>query len=163
MKVSQAGLVIIIFMLLATDTNAQIDSSHKRAKSIYVEVLRLKEAGNLFTGNFDIRFNKKQNGLGAHVGAGVIRSLIGGNTFYIPVGINALVGKKAPHYFEPRVELINVLYSKYYNNKTEVGFLPTVGYRYQPSYNGLTFRAFAGPYVKSKTFFTAGVSVGYKF
>ena len=157
--------VTIISILFTKNINAQVDSLPKRAKSIYVEVLRLKGAGTLFTGNFDIRFSKKQNGLGVHAGVGVIKSLIGGNTFYIPVGINALVGKKAPHYFEAGVNLLGIIYSKYYNNQTKIALLPSIGYRYQPLYNALTFRAFVAPYISfnRNVYLTAGLSAGYKF
>lgn len=159
-KILATVIICLVFTKAAT---AQTDSLHHRTKSIYIEVLPLKSMGTLFTANYEIR--KTQNGLGVHGGTGVVKSLIGGNTFYFPVGVNVLVGKKGPHFFEPGLELMTILYGKYYNNKTEIALLPSIGYRYQPSYNGITFRAFGASYTnfKGSAFITAGVSLGYKF
>jgi hypothetical protein len=163
MHTTTKNLFISIAYLLSVQLIKAQDQPAHRAKAAYVEVLPLKGSGTLFTANFDTRFRKTQNGLGVRAGVGYIKSFIAGTTVYSPIGLNYLIGKKAPHYFETGATAINIFYSKYNNKKFQVGFLPTVGYRFQPLRNGFTFRIFTGVFIKNTSFLTAGASAGYKF
>jgi len=164
-RIKRILAIVIIYFLFTEALKAQSKGLPSGAKSIYIEVLPLKSMSTLFTANFDYRINKKQNGLGVDGGVGIIKSLIGGNTFYLPFGVNTLVGKRGPNYFEGGLKIMPIIFSKYYNNKVQISLLPSIGYRFQPLNYGITLRAFGAPFVnfKGSTFLTGGLSLGYKF
>ncbi len=94
-------ILLLICVLLITsnisfgqDKNLSLDN---RAQSVFVEV-----GGNglLLSANYDTRFLRRQNGLGARVGIGYLADPFGdadGLTF--PLGLNYLFGKNR-NYFE---------------------------------------------------------------
>jgi hypothetical protein len=161
MKKSVFALTIFIFS--AFYANAQ-----QAAKSAYVE---LGGAG-LATVNYDMRFEKKEDGLGFKVGVGGF-SIDGQSIFLAPIGINYLLGKGNKNYFEvgAGVTLVTTK-DKYYNgNTTTTQRYSTTfghaffGYRLQPKNGGFLFRAGMTPIFNKDGFFPlwAGISFGYKF
>ncbi len=132
------------------------------AKSIYFEL-----GGPGFASiNFDTRFTKKQDGIGARIGVGGF-SVDGDGITFIPVGLNYLLGKDEKNYFEvgAGASFLSVSDNIFGNsNSSSFGYLQ-FGYRLQPKNGGFTFRANMTP-VFGKGFFIpyyAGVSFGYKF
>lgn len=160
------------FLLFLTVSNAQ-----SAAKSVYVE---LGGAG-LASVNFDMRLQKKEDGLGFRAGIGgfTIRQDYGfGQTerdgiLTVPLELNYLLGKDRRHYFEMGAGATFVSVSNNYNNNgtnSDDKFSSTFGhlyfgYRLQPSEGGFLFRAGITP-IFGKGYFIpyyAGISFGYKF
>lgn len=162
--------LLFFVVVLIGSANAQT-----AAKSAYFEL----GGPGLASINFDMRFNKTQDGLGFRVGMGgfSVKSDYGDGSsektslLAVPVGINYLIGKDSKHYFEigAGATYINAKYKSDYDNNSEAfresfGHL-TFGYRLQPLNSGFTFRAAITP-VFGKGFFIpyyAGISFGYKF
>lgn len=154
----------------ATDTIAK---KVKRAKSVYAELFG---PGLLFSGNYDFRFARKRDGLGARIGFGFLshdeRRMIS-----FPVQINYLIGKGSD-FFEIglgasylKVNYQDVTTMPNYRPKY-FGFGPgsvligttTFGYRYQPVDGNFSFRASLNPLFNDKLFTpSGGVSIGYLF
>lgn len=132
------------------------------AKSIYGEIQAVSGIA-VFTGNFDSRIGRKENGFGYHFGAGLIGAS-GLTVFVIPLGLNYLAGNKAPHYFEIGAgATILTVSSSGFGGATGVAFVPTAGYRYQPLEKGFTFRLFVSPWIAGGgAIFGGGLSVGIK-
>lgn len=133
------------------------------AKSIYFEL-----GGPGFASfNYDTRFSKKEDGLGARIGFGGFK--VGGEgLLFVPVGLNYLLGKDNKNYFEIGTGITLMSASEeIFDNGTKsssFGYLQ-FGYRYQPAKGGFLFRANITP-IFGKGFFIpywAGVSFGYKF
>lgn len=144
-------------------------SAIAQAPQLYVELF----GPSVFGINFDSRFAKKENGLGGRVGIGGF-SIDGEGFLFVPFGLNYLVGKDGTKNF---LEIgAGATYVSYLSDGVEgdpdgrladtFGHL-TMGYRYQPIGNGVTFRVSINPIIdfKSGTFWPlyGGVSVGYKF
>ena len=148
-------LVSVCLCILAVTAFCQ---QRNREKVVYGEFVYLSGLG-VITANFDSRFAKKQDGLGYHLGAGI---LSGGSTtvFIIPVGLNFLKGKKAPHYFEGGLG-VNIITDKDYGSSAV--FVPSIGYRYQRKVNGVSFRFFLAPWISQEFLLAGGISIGYKF
>jgi hypothetical protein len=134
------------------------------AKSIYGEI-----GGPGFASlNFDMRFQKTEDGLGGRVGIGGF-SISGSSVIVIPLGINYLTSKDNRNYFEVGggVSIISASGDFTDNRGTfhsSFGHL-WIGYRLQPEEGGFTFRAGICPVFGNGFFvpYYAGLSFGYKF
>lgn len=114
--------------------------------------------------NYDLRFLGKQKGIGARIGFG--SSFEGSSVFYLPIGLNYLIGKEK-HFFEMGAGVTPVFGNKYSGDSAiseSFGHL-LFGYRFQPLNDGFIFRAFACPVFNTNDFvpYYAGLSLGYKF
>lgn len=152
-------LYLGFFLLGCQALNAQT-----AAKSIYFEL----GGPGLTSVNFDTRFARKENGLGARIGVGGF-SIDGSAALFIPVGVNYLIGKDTKNYFEVGAGVTPLIATNDFSDdgdvfKTTFGHL-NFGYRYQPDKPGFTFRAGVTPIFGSFGFFPyyASVSFGYKF
>ena len=138
------------------------------AKSVYFE---LGGAG-LATVNYDMRFQKKNDGFGFKVGIGGFK-VDEENALFVPLGVNYLIGKDERNYFEVGLGVTIVTIKEIvYNNGTPTNdrFSSTFGhaffgYRLQPKDGGFLFRAGLTPIFNRDGFipYWAGVSFGYKF
>lgn len=146
--------------------------AQQAAKAAYAEI----GGPGLFSVNYDMRFQKKEDGLGFRVGVGgfsLRNNSSGGNNERIgittfPVGLTYLLGKNSKNYFESGVGATFLLLRESSGVDSEI-FNTTfghlyAGYRLQPANSGFLFRG--GLYA----FFTegglapfAGISLGYKF
>ncbi|MDB5203558.1 MAG: hypothetical protein JWQ27_2967 [Ferruginibacter sp.] len=157
-----------IFLLSITIVNAQT-----AAKSIFVEL----GGPGLASLNYDMRLQKKEDGLGFRVGVGgftINENYGNGNErsglLTIPVALNYLLSKDQRNYFEigagaTYVHLSNK--SQNFDNEqfsTSFGHLH-FGYRLQPVNGGFTFRAGITPIFNGNGFipYYASLSFGYKF
>ena len=133
--------------------------------------------GGLLSFHFDSRFKKAVNGPGYTVGFGVApyglleESCNSGGVITIPVGINYLFGKD--HCFEicdggalkfgggTKVYCMYIEDSFFENGETLYGYA-LLGYRYQPNFKRLTFRAFISPLFQKDipVKFWGGASIG---
>ena len=154
----------LVFLLIISHYSASAQSA---AKSIYFE---LGGAG-LATFNYDMRFQKKEDGLGFKVGAGGY-NIDQQRALFFPAGLNYLFGKDGKNYFEVGAGITIVSFKdRYYDiNNERPKFTATFGhaffgYRLQPKNGGFLFRAGLTPIFMRGTFFPywAGVSFGYKF
>ncbi|RWY51132.1 hypothetical protein [Mucilaginibacter gilvus] len=149
---------------------------NQRAKSIYFEAAG---PGSLYSVNYDTRFKKRRNGLGARIGLTYV-FLDNEKALAVPFLLNYLFGKKK-HFFE-----VGAGATYYYDFKTDytplfgetdlpastkfeqygsgvIGSV-TVGYRYQPLKGGFNFRAGNSVIIKKEFLpFWPYVSVGYTF
>lgn len=159
------SLIVIIYIAFCNLSSAQ-----KSAKSVFFEI-----AGpGLASVNYDMRFNKKEDGLGFRVGVGgfsLNHNIVDSRytLVLVPIGLNYLLGKDGKNYFEVGAGISGVFASeKYANDKTTFnstfGHL-NFGYRLQPKNGGFTFRAAINPIFSSSGFlpYYAGISFGYKF
>ncbi len=140
------------------------------AKSTYVE---LGGAG-LASVNYDMRFMKKNDGLGFRVGIGgftVADGFSDGRTSLLlfPVGLNYLLGKDDKNFFELGAGATFISLSDTYSGGSD-RFTSTFGhlyfgYRLQPKNGGFLFRAGLTPIFAEGSFipYWAGISFGYKF
>ncbi|MFM9910814.1 MAG: hypothetical protein ACKVOW_15855 [Chitinophagaceae bacterium] len=153
-------LLIIAFITILPIAKAQ----QKAAKSVYFEL----GGPGVASFNFDTRFGKKENGLGARVGFGGLS--LGGNTaLFIPVGLNYLFGKETTNYFELGGGITPLIASGDFIGDDGIfsstfGYL-NFGYRYQPAIAGFIFRVAINPVFNKNGFFPiyGGISFGYKF
>jgi hypothetical protein len=142
-------------------------SQPSRAQNVFVE---LGGQGILITANYDTRFNKTRNGLGARAGIGYIAGS-GDHFATIPVSLNYLLGKEK-HFFEVGLGATLVTGSwndSFFSNNT-ASHSNTIGtmsfaYRVQPVDSGFAFRAGLTPIFTSNFFFPffGGLSIGYTF
>lgn len=143
-------------------------SAQKAAKSVYFE---LGGAG-LASVNYDMRFQKKEDGLGFKAGVGGF-NIDGTTAVFIPVGLNYLLSKDQKNYFELGLGVTFVSITDDYGYgygydgerfSTTFGHA-FFGYRYQPRAGGFLFRAGLTPIFNKDGFvpYWAGVSFGYKF
>lgn len=156
------------FLLVCMCCITSVSFAQTAAKSLYFE---LGGAG-LATVNYDMRFQKKNDGFGFKVGFGGFK-IAESNALLVPVGINYLIGKDNRNYFEVGLGLtIVTVNERYYNNgeTTRDRFSSTFGhaffgYRLQPKDGGFLFRAGLTPVFDGYSFipYWAGVSFGYKF
>jgi hypothetical protein len=155
--------VITLFVCLIA---AQI--SNAQAKAVFVEL----GGPGLASINYDMRFKKKEDGLGGRIGFGGF-SLGEGtdkvSAIFVPIGVNYLLGRDKKNYFEIGGGVTPVFSSSQSDGETErfrstFGHL-SFGYRYQPENGGFFFRANIVPIFGSGYFvpYYAGLSFGYKF
>ena len=153
-------LFITAFILLGTVlVNAQGN------KAVYGEI-----GGNgvFFSANYDMRFTKKENGLGFRVGVGYVGG-VGASAFTFPLGLNYLTGKGASHMeIGIGVTPITATISVFDENDASGSLtliMPTVGYRYGKPGKGFVGRIYVGPVIyNGGAFFPwGGISAGIKF
>ncbi len=157
-------LILLSFALPSYSQQNKIEPFYQRAQSVFFE---LGGNGIILSGNYDLRFAKKQNGFGARVGIGYVSDFFDRGGLSFPVGVNYLAGKKT-NYLELGIgatvyTVKGLTLFKEDRNKAGVIFVPSLGYRYQPISDGLTFRIFASPLIGNGSTFWAGLSIGYKF
>jgi hypothetical protein len=160
-------LASILFSFLSFSSQAQrITASEevpaKAAKSVFAEI----GGPGLASFNYDMRFNKKEDGLGFRVGVGGL-GIDGETIMFFPVGLNYLLGKDGKNYFEigGGATLVSAKSSVDDDAFTSTFGHLNFGYRLQPKNGGFTFRAAINPVFGNGFFFPyyAGVSFGYKF
>ena len=168
MKKQLIASLITVFLISG---NAIAQSS---AKSVFFEL----GGPGLASFNYDMRLQKKEDGLGFRVGIGgfSVRSTdFNGETYRsglltVPVALNYLLGKDQRNYFEVGVGVtyVNLSERDSYNDddqfSTSFGHLH-FGYRLQPLKGGFTFRAGITPVFNKFGFipYYASLSFGYKF
>lgn len=151
------------FVFAAITLSAQTNTvtPQTSAKAIYFEL-----AGpGLASINYDMRFAKKEDGLGFRVGVGGLKIEDEGALF-IPIGLNYLLGKDKKNYFEigGGVTLVNTSSDGESNFTGTFGHL-NFGYRFQPKDGGFFFRAAMNPIFGDGFFvpYYGGIAFGYKF
>ena len=150
---------MVIGCLLVGSANAQ-----KSAKALYAEI----GGPGLASINYDMRFAKKEDGLGFRVGIGGF-SVDGTSLFLVPVGLNYIMSKDQKNYFELGAGVTYATINDDFDDGDDFydgtfGHL-NIGYRLQPRDGGFFFRAAINPVFGSGTFFPyyAGIGFGYKF
>ena len=159
MKFRFAIFIMLFFFILSDYCKAQ---SH--GNNVYFEL----GGPGVAAINYDMRFQKKEDGLGFRVGIGGF-SIDGSSAVFVPLGLNYLMSKDERNYFELGAGLTIVSTHPSINSdgsdfNTTFGHL-YFGYRRQPKNGGFLFRAGLVP-IFGKGFFLpfyAGVSLGYKF
>lgn len=154
-------LSLLILCLLTPSIFAQ-----KSAKAAYAEI----GGPGLASVNYDMRFAKKNDGLGWRAGIGGF-SISDGygdrvSILTLPVGINYLLGKDDKNYFEVGVGFtyISTKDNGGGNFNSSFGNL-TIGYRHAPAGSGFLFKAEITPVFGSGFFipYYGGIGFGYKF
>ncbi|HEX8460305.1 MAG TPA: hypothetical protein VF623_02700 [Segetibacter sp.] len=159
-------LIMLVSIASTTTTYAQ-----KAAKSVFFEL----GGPGLASVNYDMRFNKKEDGLGFRAGIGGF-SLNDDydkvTVLFFPVGLNYLIGKDGKNYFEVGggATFVSVNYKNNQQSNDDGAFTNSFGhlnfgYRLQPANGGFLFRAAIVPIFTSEGFvpYYAGISFGYKF
>ncbi len=152
--------LLVIGFILSSGANAQT-----AAKTIYAEL----GGPGLASLNYDMRFQKKEDGLGFRVGFGGF-SIDGESLVLVPAGLNYIISKDGKNYFEvgAGATFVNANSNNGFNDdgpfNTTFGHL-NIGYRLQPRNGGFLFRAAINPIFGNGVFFPyyGGVSFGYKF
>ena len=137
--------------------------------------------GSLFSVNFDIRFAKKENGLGVRAGLGgsplgmLGESCNSGALMTLPLGLNYLIGKKN-HFIElgggvvlPLINATKVLCTgfkgDFFSDDIQIYEYALAGYRFQPNHKkGITYRVFISPLFQPDfpTKLWGGFSIGFR-
>lgn len=153
-----------IMLVLITATLVSVSASaQKSAKVVYGEL----GGPGLASLNYDMRFARKNDGLGFRVGFGGF-AIDGSSIVLVPVGLNYLIGKDGKNYFELGAGATLLSTSEESNSgdpfTTSFGHL-NIGYRLQPANGGFFFKAAITPVFGSGFFwpYWAGVGFGYKF
>lgn len=152
--------LLLALMVLFITSNLLAQTA---AKSVYFEL----GGPGLASFNYDTRFSKKEDGIGARVGFGGLK-IDNDGILFIPVGLNYLLSKDKKNYFELGSGISFMSASEeIFDNDTKsssFGYLQ-FGYRYQPEKGGFLFRASITPVFGKGFFFPyyAGISFGYKF
>jgi hypothetical protein len=133
-------------------------------KAVYGE---LGGNGLVFSGNYDMRFSKNENGLGFRVGFG-FGGVSGVSIFTFPLGLNYLTGKGAHHLevgfgVTPVTGTTNIFGDR--ATGSTIFYMPSFGYRYGKPGKGFVGRIYVGPViVAGAAFFPwGGISAGIKF
>lgn len=135
-------------------------------KAVYGE---LGGNGLVFSGNYDMRFSKKENGFGFRAGIG-FATADGLTVFTFPLVLNYLAGS-APHHFEAGIGITPVTATiRFFDDEdAESGstsfVMPTIGYRFAQKGKGFVGRIYVGPVFAGGTAFFpwGGISAGFKF
>lgn len=150
----------------ANGQNSEKVLAEKRAQNIFVEI---GGQGLLFTANYDTRFSKKRDGLGARAGIGYL-AVSGNHATTVPISLNYLLGK-GKNFFEMGLgtTLLAVKGNEdnfsFKDSKSDFVGSMSFSYRLQPVDGGFSFRAGLSP-IFNKDFFMpyyAGLSLGYSF
>jgi hypothetical protein len=159
-----------IFVLLLVSSGLVNGSyAQEAAKAVYAEI----GGPGLASANFDMRFAKREDGLGGRVGIGgfSLSDYGGGRTslLTVPVGLNYLIGKDRKNYFEIGVgftyisttskdQFSSANFSSSFGNFT-------LGYRLAPESGGFFFKAEITPVFGNGFFipYYGGIGFGYKF
>jgi hypothetical protein len=175
--------IIASFSLLPVMVFSQTPAfnSSENEKKIYSHASQVQlEAlgpGGLLSFHFDSRFKKAVNGIGYTVGLGFAayglfeESCNSGGVVTIPVGLNYLFGKN--HFFEVGAggalkfgggTKVYCLYieDSFFENEESFYAYALLGYRYQPNFKRITFRAFISPLFQKDVpvKFWGGASIG---
>ncbi len=132
-------LLLILFIPILQSVFAQ-DKVRKpvsaKASNLFIE---LGANGAGISINYDTRFSKSEKGIGGRIGVGIFPSVdvgIFGSTpsiLTIPIALNYLAGK-TPNYWEFGAGATIVSFFGSSKTKvTGVAFVPSIGYRYQPT------------------------------
>ena len=155
-KILKSGIVMLLI--------SNIVSAQTAAKAIYVEI----GGPGLASVNYDMRLQKKEDGIGFRVGLGGF-AVDGESVIFVPLGLTYLLGKDERNYFElgGGVTLVSTSEKSLQssdNFATTFGHL-YFGYRMQPKNGGFLFRAGITPVFNKEGFipYYAGISFGYKF
>lgn len=151
-----------LLLLIVTCCGLSALQAQSPAKAVYVEL----GGPGLASINYDMRFAKRDDGLGFRVGLGGF-SIDGESVVFFPAGLNYLLTKDKRNYFEIGGGATFVAASSDYTDdtfSTTFGHL-SFGYRLQPRDGGFLFRAAVVPIFNSEGFipYYAGVAFGYKF
>jgi hypothetical protein len=140
-------------------------SGDKRAQNIFIE---LAGQGLLFTANYDTRFDKRRDGLGARAGIGFVAA-DGNSLLTVPLSLNYLLGK-GNKFFElglgaTYIGLKGNQDGFFDDNESNIIGTMAFMYRYQPEYRGFSFRGGLTPVFNSDFFmpYYFGLSLGYTF
>lgn len=153
-------LITILGLSFSTAIYAQ---EPKSAKNIYFEL----GGPGLASINYDMRFNKRNDGLGFRAGVGGF-SIDEETALFFPIGLNYLIGKDNRNYLELGASFTYVNFKDGAgsgdNFTSSFGCL-SLGYRLQPANGGFLFRAAITPVFGSGYFipFYGGISFGYAF
>ena len=154
--------LLIISALFSFFTKAQSNSAGTvpASKAIYGE---FGGSGLIFSANFDSRF-KGHNGAGFRVGIGGAGGT-GGGILTFPFGLNYLLGKEGPHYFEfgATATLVTAAFNVGDNKGSAWFFIPHLGYRFSKASKSFNGRIYVAPLITSAFVFFpfGGLSVGY--
>lgn len=153
------NLVLFLFIFSGNST------AQSYGNNVYVEL----GGPGVASINYDMRFQKKEDGLGFRAGIGGF-SIDGSSYFFVPLGLNYLISKDEKNYFELGAGLTLVSTNGSSDNPKNLNFNSNFGhmyfgYRRQPKKGGFLFRAGIVPIFSKDFFFPfyAGVSCGYKF
>jgi hypothetical protein len=160
----KATLLFALTLFCVTMTSAQ-----SAAKAVYAEL----GGPGIASANFDIRFSKKEDGLGGRIGIGgfSLSDNYDGHVgiLTVPVGLNYLIGKDRKNYFEIGAGFTYIGVSSRDNVSSDnfsssFGNL-TFGYRLAPERGGFFFKAEITPVFGSGFFipYYGGIGFGYKF
>lgn len=153
--------LVLLCLITAAMLKAQsvTPESTVTTKSVYVELLG---SGLVTSLNFDSRFHGSQ-GLGYRIGLGYV-PLSKGTTLSIPVGLNAIFGKRYS-FFEAEVTGTVVTSSTGKFNGSDVSKVfvyPHAGYLYTKPRKSFIGRIYVGPmFYGSRVLPYAGLSLGY--
>ena len=150
--------LFIVFLFLSYHTTFAQSS----AKVVYAEV----GGPGLLSINYDMRFEKKNDGFGFRAGFGGW-SIKESKLILVPVGLNYITSKNDRDFFEAGAGATIVSNSAPGNEgpfKSSFGFL-SLGYRKQPADGGYFFKAALVPVFGNGFFwpYYAGVGFGYAF
>lgn len=161
-KISCTIILSVIFLMNADAQYADKSATQSGpAKDVFFEI----GGPGLASFNYDMRFSKREDGIGGRIGIGGL-SVAGIGIVFVPVGVNYLIGKDGRHYFELGAGVTPVFGngSQQDNFTTTFGHL-NFGYRMQPKEGGFFFRASINPVFGNGFFipYYGGISFGYKF
>lgn len=144
--------------------------SHSQAQGNKSVSLEIGGNGIGFSGNFDMRFKKTENGLGFRAGIGIYPGTDLNSAFVtFPLGINHLLGK-GPHHLESGLGVTILPAIKAFKEDelkaSGVLIIPSIGYRYAKRGKGFQGRLFVSPLIAPNEWaglFYFGLSGGFKF
>jgi len=176
-KIISLFSIVFITLIFSNIVKAQSGAITKtdsakteRPENIYAEA---GSAGLFFSLNYDTRFSNQRDGLGGRIGIGTWSS--GGSTFVTaPLQLNYLLGAKSNFLELGAGATLLTTSGNYYGNPLLGGHffhlgntvLPTttIGYRHQPTHNGINFGISFNPMLLEGTFVPYfGGSLGYTF
>jgi hypothetical protein len=158
-KYNMKKTFVVICFIFAVTTAVEAQTG---AKAIFFEL----GGPGLASINYDMRFGKKEDGLGFRAGFGGF-SIEDASVLFVPLGVNYLLGKDGKNYFELGGGITAVSSNDDLGDgafTTSFGHL-NFGYRLQPANGGFLFRAGIVPIFNKDGFvpYYAGISFGYKF
>jgi hypothetical protein len=155
------GLTITAFTTTTAQSTRVDEPVPSSAKVVYAEI----GGPGVASINYDMRFAKKEDGLGFRAGFGGF-SIDEESIVFIPLGLNYITSKDKSNYFEIGAGITPIITSTSGEDPltTTFGHL-NIGYRKQPANGGFFFRAAINP-IFGKGFFWpyyGGIGFGYKF
>ncbi|HTF03234.1 MAG TPA: hypothetical protein VK826_04380 [Bacteroidia bacterium] len=163
MKNILLSLAMLLTFVQLRAQEGTIDSTKIARSTVYVELLG---SGALYSLNYDRLFLKKDAfGLSARVGLSYMTQV---HSFYIPVAINGLWGKRN-HHLELSAGVTFILIQDENNilktTGTEIAYVPAIGYRFQKNDGGFFFRLVVLKFfpVEESVVIWGGLGLGYTF